>query len=264
MAQGAAPARLFETFGPPDAPAVVLCHGLGLDAANMLELAHALARQRRVLVWNMPGHGGTPPAEDYAPAAMAQRCLAAMDAAGIEAADLVGFSFGGLVAQWLAASAPERVLSLVAYGCFAPFHQPAPVGPVQRAALLAAWRLLPWQRLCRQFAQACAATPQGQAEVLRALGGTTKPVFLAISDALFQSFVPRPEQRFAMPLMLLRGDKDANAPGLDAGWAGLMRQHPHAIRQIIAGAGHCAHNDQPDATATALRAFLDAVSPGSN
>jgi pimeloyl-ACP methyl ester carboxylesterase len=173
----------------------------------------------------------------------------------------VGFSFGGMVAQWLAVGAPARVRSLTLYGCFAPFHQPAPLGPVQRAALMAAWRLQSWPRLQRDFAQTCASSPQGVDDVLRALEGTSKTVFLAMSAALLDGFAPRPAERFAMPLLLLRGAKDANAAGLDVAWAGLVRQHPHAIQHIIAGAGHCAHNDQPDATATAIRAFLNAVSP---
>ncbi len=41
---------------------LVLVHGLGGAAANWVELAPALARRRRVLVPDLPGHGASDPA----------------------------------------------------------------------------------------------------------------------------------------------------------------------------------------------------------
>src|SRR5919108_5953161 len=40
---------------------LVLVHGLGGAAVNFTELAPLLARRRRVLVPNLPGHGGSEP-----------------------------------------------------------------------------------------------------------------------------------------------------------------------------------------------------------
>lgn len=249
----------WRTLGPAQAPWLVLCHGMGLDAANMQGLAEALANRRRVLLWDMPGHGGTPAAKDCSARAMAAHGLRVMDQAGVDRADFVGFSFGGVVAQIVAAQAPARVRSLVAYGCFAPFHQSPPLGPVQRVALLAAWRLLPWPSLRRQFAKACAATPHGQADVSRALEGTSKATLHAMSAALFDCFEPGAQVRFPMPLMLLRGALDTNAAALDSAWEGLMLHHSPRATHVIPAAGHCAHNDAPDATASAIAAFLDDI-----
>lgn len=254
---GAAPTSSWRAIGPENAPWVVLCHGMGLDSANMASLAQSLAQRRRVLLWDMPGHGGTPAAADCSASAMAAHCCRVLDEAGVEKADFVGFSFGGVVAQIIAANEPARVRSLVAYGCFAPFHQPPPLGPLQRSALLAAWQLQSWPRLRQQFAQACAATPQGQADVARALSGTSKAVFLAMSAALFDCFTARPEVRFAIRLFLLRGALDANGGSLETAWAALSAHHAPIRQHVIAGAGHCAHNDQSEATAAAIAAFLD-------
>ena len=264
MAQGPAERLAWQALGPVGAPWVVLCHGMALDGANMLGLAHALAQDRRVLLWDMPGHGGTPAAPDCSAGSMAAHCCRVMDQAGIAAADFVGFSFGGVVAQIIAAGEPARVRSLVAYGCFAPFHQPPPLGTLQRKALLAAWRLQSWPQLQRQFASACTVTPHGQAAVAEAMAGTSKDVFLAMSAALFDCFVPRVDMRFPMPLMLLRGALDTNAAALDKAWEGLARQHTPQATQMIAGAGHCAHNDAPEETAAAIAAFLDAVAANPN
>lgn len=245
-----------QAIGPEGAPWVVLCHGMALDAANMRGLADVLARERRVLLWDMPGHGGTPAAQDCSAASMAAHCCKVLDEAGIAAADFVGFSFGGVVAQIIAASEPARVRSLVAYGCFAPFHQPPPLGTLQRKALLAAWRLQSWPQLQRQFASACAVMPCGQAAVAKAMEGTDKDVVLAMSAALFECFVPQPDTRFSMPLLLLRGAHDANAAALAKAWDALGKHHSPIFQRVIADAGHCAHNDQPEATAEAIAAFL--------
>ncbi len=52
-----------ETFylesGPPDAPPVVLVHGLSATNASMLPLIPALSSRYRVLAPDLPGHGGT-------------------------------------------------------------------------------------------------------------------------------------------------------------------------------------------------------------
>src|SRR5919204_2845650 len=48
-------------FVAGDGPPVVLVHGLGGAASNWVEVAPALARRRRVLVPDLPGHAGSAP-----------------------------------------------------------------------------------------------------------------------------------------------------------------------------------------------------------
>src|SRR2546423_10681848 len=47
--------------GPLDAPPVVLVHGFGGAASNWVEVAPELARTRRVVVPELPGHGSSEP-----------------------------------------------------------------------------------------------------------------------------------------------------------------------------------------------------------
>src|SRR5687768_1130563 len=42
-------------------PSILLVHGLGGAASNWIELAPRLARDQRVLVPDLPGHGGSSP-----------------------------------------------------------------------------------------------------------------------------------------------------------------------------------------------------------
>jgi pimeloyl-ACP methyl ester carboxylesterase len=58
------------------------------------------------------GHTGDVPGAPYTVETMAADCLAVLDAAGVRAAHVIGISMGGLMAQEIALTAPERVRSL--------------------------------------------------------------------------------------------------------------------------------------------------------
>ncbi len=83
--------------------------GLRLSPAHDL-----LARQFRVIAFEMPGFGASP--EDTKTESMAEYAMTmahAADALGLDRYNLWGTSFGGRTALWLAAQRPERLLSLV-------------------------------------------------------------------------------------------------------------------------------------------------------
>jgi pimeloyl-ACP methyl ester carboxylesterase len=94
-------------------PTVVLVHGLGSNAGHWLPVARALARDHRVALVELPGHGIAPM---MFPFALEQATLAldrALAEQGDEPVVLVGHSVGGLVAAAEAARSPERVRALV-------------------------------------------------------------------------------------------------------------------------------------------------------
>jgi esterase len=64
---------------------------------------------------DLPGHGdsGRPPEGDYAPDALAERVVETADDLGLERFTLVGHSFGGGVAQWVAGRLGDRVTGLL-------------------------------------------------------------------------------------------------------------------------------------------------------
>ena len=96
--------------GPP----IVLVHGLGGAAANWRLVAPALAARRRVLVPELPGHGGSAPLEG-APSIdpFAEALLAVAEAEDAGVAPWVGHSLGGLVALRAAALRPAAVTGIV-------------------------------------------------------------------------------------------------------------------------------------------------------
>lgn len=94
--------------------AVLLIMGLAYPAASWFRQVPVLAERHQVVTVDNRGAGetGDVPGAPYTVEMMAGDCLAVLDAAGVDRAHVVGISMGGLMAQELGLSHPERVLSL--------------------------------------------------------------------------------------------------------------------------------------------------------
>jgi pimeloyl-ACP methyl ester carboxylesterase len=95
-------------------PAVLLIMGLAYPAASWFRQVPVLADRHRVLTVDNRGAGetGDVVGAPYTVETMAEDCLAVLDAAGEQQAHVVGISMGGLMAQELGLSHPDRVASL--------------------------------------------------------------------------------------------------------------------------------------------------------
>jgi pimeloyl-ACP methyl ester carboxylesterase len=95
-------------------PSLVIVNGLAGDLSDLEPLTKSLSETRRVLVFDNRGAGRTEkPDEPYTIEMMAEDAAGVMDAAGFEAADIIGISMGGRIALHLALSRPGRVNKLV-------------------------------------------------------------------------------------------------------------------------------------------------------
>jgi 3-oxoadipate enol-lactonase len=93
---------------------LVLVHGLGEDHRAWREVLPWLASHRRVVAYDVRGHGETSlGSADGTLAQLAGDLVALLDAAGLERADLCGFSLGGTIVLRAAIDHPERVGRLV-------------------------------------------------------------------------------------------------------------------------------------------------------
>jgi len=100
--------------GPRDAPAVVLLHGFACSLHWWDHITPALARDHRVVRFDLLGHGGSEkPKEGYGMESQARLVAAALDRLGVRRADVVGHSMGGSVATALAEQRPVLVESIV-------------------------------------------------------------------------------------------------------------------------------------------------------
>lgn len=136
------PGKTVEVYGQKihyyqagDGPAIILLHGLGLDATFWTLLIPVLSRTHRVSAVDMLGFGRSdkPPLE-YSVETFVEVLEGFMRAAGISKATLVGLSLGGWIAAEFAAQHPESVDRLVLVNS-AGMRPPAPL-PSSALALL--------------------------------------------------------------------------------------------------------------------------------
>lgn len=137
---------------------LVLLHGLADSRRTWRRVAPLLARDFRVLMPDLPGHGwsGRPDAP-YTLDWYARTIAHWMDAAGVESAHVCGHSFGGGIAQWMLLENRSRIdrLALVAPGGLGqqvglplklaafPWLGPALSYPVMRFGLFLGQRFFP-------------------------------------------------------------------------------------------------------------------------
>lgn len=94
-------------------PAVLLLHGLLFSTRAWEHQAAALAGRYRTIAVDLRGHGrSASPPGPYTLDEMADDVSALMRHLGVERADLVGHSMGGMIAMRLALARPETVRSL--------------------------------------------------------------------------------------------------------------------------------------------------------
>jgi len=109
---------------------MVLIHGLVGSSLNWRKNTATLAEHASVYAIDLANIGRSGRIEDHNTGleATAERVAAAMDALGLEEADIAGHSHGGAVALMLAARYPERVRSLVLFAPANPYcTRPGPM-----------------------------------------------------------------------------------------------------------------------------------------
>src|SRR2546423_5027325 len=104
-----------ESQGPPDAPTLMLLHGLGVTASlNWFTSFPVLEHQFHVVALDHRGHGrGIRAAEPFTLEDAADDVVALADALGIEQFVAVGYSMGGPIAQLVWRRHRDRVSGLV-------------------------------------------------------------------------------------------------------------------------------------------------------
>ena len=227
--------------------AVLLLHGSGAGVsgwANWRMLIPELARKWRVLAPDLVGFGYTETPADFTFRFMdswVDQILGVLDSLGIERAHIVGNSFGGAVALWLAHRAPERTGRLILMG---PGGWPAAVGP----ELTALWAYKPSPEAMRE-AMSVMAYDQGLItdELVEMRYRAT---LREGAQEIFERVFPPPYQRWldaqALPIgalqaitndvLLIHGKEDRVVPS-SVSWN--LHQHlPNSQFHSISRCGH--------------------------
>jgi pimeloyl-ACP methyl ester carboxylesterase len=250
-----------------EGPPLLLVHGLGGAAVNFTLLAPLLARTHRVLVPDLPGHGGTQALPELRSLTeLAAHAAAVARHEGLLPAAVLGYSMGGVVALRLAVAQPEAVTRLVLV---------APAGIVsqtRRARLwLAAVTAIRPARTVALARRLVARRPNLRlpvfgywgAEDPRALPPEAVLGFLA-AQREHESLLPaaralalddpRPDlHRVACPTLLVWGARDNLVP-LEDGFQ-YARRLGSPLR-VLPACGHLIVGEQPRELAQAVQRFL--------
>lgn len=125
-----------------EGPVALLWHSLFIDSTSWQRVESDLAKDRRLVLIDGPGHGSSgDPGHRYDMSDCAVAALEVLDALGIaEKVDWVGNAWGGHVGIVAATDRPERLRSLIALGTPVRSYRPAERRQVRLLSL--AYRLL--------------------------------------------------------------------------------------------------------------------------
>ena len=256
-----------------DGPPIVLVHGLGAAAVTWAGVAPELATHHRVIVPDLPGHGGSSPVPalpNLNPFADVLHDVALRER--VAPAAVVGHSLGGVVALRLALRHPGAVAAVVLAGAAGI----ASSTRLAETALTFSTLVQPGRRLAR-FRRAIARSPSLRRAVF---GGWGASDAAALSPDVVEAFLegpplhtdvasaagalvrddPRPElSGVRCPCLVLWGARDTQVPIGDAfEYARRLR----AELRVIADCGHLLIGERPDACVDAIEEFLTAAVEG--
>jgi pimeloyl-ACP methyl ester carboxylesterase len=249
------PTRFGETHvlscGDPDAPPLVLLPGNFSSAVSWRHNIASLSQSLHVLAVDVPGEPGRS-AMERAPATRedyALWLLDVLDGLNLPAASLAGISKGGFLAANFALRFPARVRKLALLCPGLPLAQPTLQWLIRGAPMV----LRPTPSTVGWFLDG--------ASTRKDVSDPAREAFVAGMTSLHLKAVPPPDmdlaelKQLSMPVLLLIGQHEI----LYSTQAAIRRARqtiPNLQAEIIPGAGHFIHSDQPDEVNRFILEFL--------
>jgi len=232
---------------------LVFSHSLGCDHGMWDVQTRDLLPHFRILRYDTRGHGGSDvPTGDYSIERLGRDVLAVVDALGIEKFAFCGLSMGGMIGQWLAAAAPDRITQLVLANTSARMDSSA----------MEARRLMVLESGITSIADAVMGRFFSPETLARHDAATVRRTLLhtdprgysgccaAIRDMDQTGLLPQ----IRVPALIIVGDRDVSTP-----WAGhgevLGREIPNA-RVVHLPTAHLSNLERPRSFSGALFDFL--------
>jgi pimeloyl-ACP methyl ester carboxylesterase len=241
-------------------PTVVIDAGIGASSIEWSPILEGLADTTRVCAWDRPGYGWSDPGPS--PRTTPQVAGELLELLKTSATEgpwvLVGHSFGGFTARYLAARHPEQVAALVLVESSTPATEVVARRGPRRSSPLA-----------RTVPVAAGGVPHTREEIATFLNTRRKAImaqmdelkhFHASSEAVLQAG-PLPD---VPVLVLVRGRRawpeGAEGDAAEQAWAeaqaALARLAPRGELRRIPDAGHSPHAEQPEVVMAAIRELV--------
>lgn len=261
--------------GCRECPPIILLHGSNASLESFAPLAERLAGEFRVIIYDQPGHGltGAHPRDDYSAAGMFEALNAVASAAGLDHFYLGGNSMGGWVSWRYAIAHPERVDGLILIDAAgAPLRageKPPPLNIGFRLMRNPFLRPLVEQVTPRSLVEKSLresvandefithAVVDRYWELLRFPGNRRASAIRAGADREPEMF--RRIGEIKAPVLIIWGADDQLIHASAA--TTFKEQLPQAETVIFNDVGHVPMEETPEATANAIRRFMEAQMP---
>jgi pimeloyl-ACP methyl ester carboxylesterase len=241
---------------------VILLHGVGLDHSIWQAQLAVLSRSHRVIAFDLLGHGASPSiAEDVSLDDFVDQ-LARLVAALVperQSFALVGFSFGGLIAEAFTLKAPERVarLAIIASVFDRSEEERASVAGRLRMAGRDGPKVLIDAALERWYGPQFRASHPAVVKAVAAMLGRNDPRSFLAAYRIFAEADQDLAARLgaiAAPTLIVAGERDSGAtPAMARRLAALI---PGATLAIIPGARHMLPQEHASELNDLLQHFL--------
>ncbi len=251
-----------ETLGRGEA--LVLLHGWGMNSAVWGGVAERLAENRRVILIDLPGHGGSPFTSERSLREWADACLAVAP----ERAVWIGWSLGAQVALQVALDQPERVQKLISLAGTPRFVQGESWPHAMEDKTLGQFATSLRKDHRKTLERFLALQVRGSDEartILRTLKirlmerPGPQPTALETGLSLLKNVDLREDlAALQMPTLWLYGERDTLVPAAAADL--LLAILPRAEVYRIAGAAHAPFLSHQDETLALIETFLEGSS----
>ncbi|QBD80516.1 alpha/beta hydrolase [Ktedonosporobacter rubrisoli] len=239
--------------GPVGHPLVVFTHGGGMDH-RMFEVQQALvAKEYRVLLWDMHGRGQSQPLGmdgTFSLQTVVDDLLTIVDNLGYQQACFVGQSVGSYVSQEVALLYPERVLALVVIGGFC-----LTMGIPQflSSRTQRGMNNAPFSKFKQFMVETVGIRPEVKAYAEAACAPLE--TWIAMRKAIPDFFHEEADYQLPMPFLLTHGALDA-LPEIKEHASIWAQRESNCRYVVIPDAGHNANQDNPEFFNQVLLSFL--------
>jgi pimeloyl-ACP methyl ester carboxylesterase len=243
-----------------DGPPLVLLHGFLCDSRCWRTQLEDLSDTFCVVAWDAPGAGASPDPPDSFTVTDWAHCFAEfLDVMGIGTAQLVGLSWGGILAQEFYRLYPARVLGFVFADTYAGWRGSFSESVAQkrmercrRESFLPPEAFVPlWAP--KEFFSAAASSER--ADEMAAVVADFHPLgFRLMAQALADTDSTGLLPKIDVPTLLLWGDSDARSP-VDVVGAQFRDAIPGAELVVIKNAGHLSNMERPEEFNAQVRRF---------
>lgn len=245
----------YRLNGLDDRPTLVLSHSLGCDHTMWDPQAAALESRFRILRYDTRGHGASEATPgEYSVAMLARDLLTLTDALDIDRFVLCGLSLGGMIGQWIAAHAPDRLSALILANTTPRVNDPSMLETRRLTVLRQGMAAVAETVLSRFFTAERYQTLPAVMNVRRVLRATDPIGYAGACAALRDLNQTSLLDAIRTPTLIIAGDYDVPVPWVGNGDV-LVQHLPHAVVQHLPAA-HISNLECPEAFTEAVTGFL--------